>query len=131
SNSLFYSLEAGAPAGAAINAVSGVFTWTPNEAQGPGTYTIPVRVTDNGGPNLSDSKSFVVQVNEVNSAPTLGTLVNRTVNEGSVLSFAVTASDGDVPVNTLTYSLEPGAPAGASIQPSTGVLSWTPSETQG
>jgi hypothetical protein len=32
---------------------------------------------------------------------------------------------------TLTYSLEPGAPAGASIHPQTGLFSWTPTETQG
>ena len=31
----------------------------------------------------------------------------------------------------LTYSLEPGAPAGATIDPNTGVFSWTPTPGQG
>ncbi|MFN7141423.1 MAG: peptidoglycan DD-metalloendopeptidase family protein, partial [Limisphaerales bacterium] len=33
--------------------------------------------------------------------------------------------------NVLTYSLEPGAPEGATIHPSTGVFTWTPTEQQG
>src|SRR6266545_2446663 len=45
-NTLTFSLVA-APAGAAINS-SGVFTWTPTEAQ-DGVYNFNVRVTDNGG----------------------------------------------------------------------------------
>jgi len=43
---LTYSLDGGAPAGASINAVSGAFTWTPTEAQGPGSVPITVRVTE-------------------------------------------------------------------------------------
>ena len=38
-----------APAGAAIGS-SGTITWTPTEAQGPGTYTLTTVVTDNGPP---------------------------------------------------------------------------------
>ena len=37
-----------APAGAAIDGVTGLFTWTPSEAQGPGNYSIKVVATDNG-----------------------------------------------------------------------------------
>src|SRR5205823_4385611 len=103
----------------------------PSEAQGPSTNVITVRVSDNGSPPLSDTKSFTVVVSEVNSAPILGPIVNQTVNEGTGLIFSVSASDADVPANTLTYSLEAGAPAGASINPATGMFTWTPSETQG
>jgi len=45
-------------------------------------------------------------------------------------SFTASATDGDVPTQTLTFSLV-GGPAGASIDGSTGVFSWTPSEAQG
>jgi hypothetical protein len=58
---LTYSLI-GAPDGATINYNTGVFTWTPTEAQGPGTYPIIVRVTDNGTPPQFDEKTFVVTV---------------------------------------------------------------------
>ena len=88
-------------------------------------------VTDNGTPALSDSKAFSVTVNEVNTAPVLAAIANKTVNEGSLLTFTATATDADLPANTLTYSLAAGAPAGASINASTGVFSWTPTESQG
>ena len=47
-NPLTFSLGAGAPAGAAITA-AGAFTWTPTEAQGPGTYPVTVQVSDGLG----------------------------------------------------------------------------------
>jgi hypothetical protein len=56
---LVFALEPGAPTGASITS-GGAFTWTPTEAQGPGTNTITVKVTDNGVPALSDTKSFTV-----------------------------------------------------------------------
>ena len=100
-NTLAFSLVS-PPAGASINASSGLFSWTPSEAQGPGNYTITVQVTDSGSPALSDAKSFTVTVNEVNSAPTLGVIANQTVNEGSLLTVTASGNDPDVPANTVT-----------------------------
>src|SRR4030095_17227724 len=90
------------PAGASITASSGLFSWTPSEAQGPGSYTITVQVTDDGSPPLSDTKTFMVTVNDVNNAPTLAVIANQTVNEGSLLTVTASGSDSDVPANTLT-----------------------------
>jgi len=70
SEALTFSLDAGAPDGAVIDPVSGVFSWTPTEAQGPGLYPVTVRVTDNGSPILDDSETITITVNEVNTAPT-------------------------------------------------------------
>jgi C1A family cysteine protease len=53
----------GAPAGAAINPATGVFSWTPTDAQAPGNYGFYVRVTDNGTPPLSDTRSVTIIVN--------------------------------------------------------------------
>ena len=128
---LTFSLEAGAPAGAAILPATGVFTWTPTEAQGPGTYPITVRVTDNGSPPLSATNSFTVTVNEVNAAPVLAAIGNRSVNEGSALNFVVTASDpNDVPPNQMARTAS-GLPTGATFDAATGVFAWTPDEVQG
>ncbi|MGH9921324.1 MAG: tandem-95 repeat protein, partial [Nitrososphaerales archaeon] len=118
----------GAPAGVSITS-GGVFTWTPTEAQGSGVYTFDVVVTDDGSPNLSDSETIDVTVNEVNTAPVLNPVGDQTIDEETLLSFTATASDSDVPANTLTFSLS-GEPAGASIT-SGGVFTWTPTEAQG
>lgn len=80
-----FSLDPSAPAGASIDAATGVFAWTPTEAQGPGTYPIAVRVADNGSPPLSNSVSFTIFVNEVNAAPAVSA-DNYSVNEDAVLT---------------------------------------------
>src|SRR5207244_672645 len=121
---LTFSLDAGAPAGATIGASSGAFSWTPTEAQGPASTPITVRVTDNGSPAMSASEATPRSVNEVNGAPVLAAIGNKTVNQGATLTFTATASDADVPANTLTFSLDPGAPSGATINGSTGAFSW-------
>ena len=128
-NGLLFALV-GAPAGASIDPVSGVFTWTPTEAQGPGSFTFTVSVTDDGTPNLADSESITVTVNETNVPPVLAAIGNRTVDEQTLLTFTASATDADVPANGLLFALV-GAPAGASIDPVSGVFSWTPTEAQG
>ena len=47
------------PVGAAINASTGVFNWTPASA---GSFTFKVRVTDNGSPILFDEEQITVTV---------------------------------------------------------------------
>ena len=118
----------GAPAGAVITS-GGVFTWTPTEVQGPGVYVFTVVVTDDGTPNLNDSETITVTVNEVNTAPVLDPVGDQTIDEETLLTFTATASDVDLPPDTLTFTLS-GAPAGAVIT-SGGVFTWTPTEVQG
>jgi hypothetical protein len=134
SQTLVYSLAGTIPVGAAISA-TGAFSWTPSEAQGPSSYTFTVRVTDDGAGTLADEEEIQVTVNEVNAAPVLASIGNRSVDAGSLLTFTVTASDSDLPGNTLTYSLagtqNNPVPAGAGIDPVTGVFAWTPTEAQG
>ncbi len=120
----------GAPTGAAIDPATGAFTWTPTEAQGAGEYTFTVKVCDNGDPVLCDEEEITVTVTEVNVAPVLGAIGDKSVAEQTQLSFTAAATDADLPANTLTYSLV-GAPAGAAIDPATGVFTWTPTEPQG
>lgn len=58
---LTWSLLA-SPAGAAINATNGVFSWRPAIAQSPSTNLIVVKVLDNGTPAMSATQSFTVTV---------------------------------------------------------------------
>ena len=129
-NTPTFWLGAGAPQGASIDAVTGGFTWTPVESQGPGVYEITVHVADNGVPVLNDSETFQITVNEVNTAPLLEPIGDHTVNEQSTLTFTANASDLDDPPDTLIFSLAPGSPQGASIQANTGLFTWMPDETQ-
>jgi parallel beta-helix repeat protein/VCBS repeat-containing protein len=127
---LTYSLDAGAPPGASINPVTGAFAWIPTEIQGPGTYFVTIRVTDNGSPALNDSEPIQITVGEVNVAPILNAIGNRIVDEETGLVFTATATDADLPANTLTFSLDASFPAGASITAG-GMFYWTPTEAQG
>ena len=124
---LTYSLS-NAPAGAAINAANGVFTWLPTEAQGPGIYNITVRVTDNNLPPASDTKTFQVTVAETNQAPTLATITNWIVHAGTLVTFTNTATDADLPANGLSFSLDAGAPPLANLSPNLGVFNWQSSD---
>jgi Putative Ig domain len=131
SGPLIYSLGPDAPNGAKIDPSTGVFTWTPTEAQGPGTFPVTVEVLNSSTPSLGDQESFTITVNEVNDPPVLDSIASKSVNSGILLSFSVTASDSDLPANHLTYSLGPGAPDGASIDPATGIFMWTPTNNEG
>jgi hypothetical protein len=128
--SLTYTLGPGAPAGASLNPVTGVFTWTPNEFQGPETNVLSVVVTDNGVPSLAVFGNVRIVVNEVNQPPFFLPETNLIVNVGSPLIFSVEAADLDIPLTLLTYSLAPGSPGGASITPR-GEFSWRPAAGQG
>ena len=112
-NALRFSLE-DAPLGASIDALTGVFSWTPTEANGPGAFTFDVVVTDDGAPALEDRGTITVTVIESNTAPVLGPVGDSSVGEGAPLSFTAAASDADVPANALRFSLA-DAPVGASI----------------
>ena len=60
-----------APAGAALNASSGVFTWRPAVAQANTTNLTTLKVTDSGAPPLSATQSFTIVVNPL-ARPVLG-----------------------------------------------------------
>jgi hypothetical protein len=80
---LTFSLDPGAPQGATIDPVSGVFSWTAPD--GPANYTVTVRVTDNGTPALSDAKSFVITVNNVAPSNVLGNADSINENDSATL----------------------------------------------
>jgi ELWxxDGT repeat protein len=62
-------------------------------------------------------------------SPVIGQLPRESVTQGQTIALNVGgfASDASVPQQALTYSLGAGAPSGASINPSTGLFSWSPS----
>ena len=128
-DSFTYSLGPGAPAGATINASTGLFRWTTTESDGPAQVPITFRVTDASG--LTATQTLTLTVVEQNTPPTLNPISDRVVDEHSLVTFQVQAFDPDLPAQTLTFNLLPGAPTGATIHPTTGVFRWIPSEEQG
>jgi FtsP/CotA-like multicopper oxidase with cupredoxin domain len=113
-----------APTGMTIDAASGAISWTPGNDQA-GNHDVTVRVTDSGSPALSAEQSFSITVANANNAPTLAAITSpQNAVVGSLFSLTAVGSDLDAG-DTLTYSLT-SAPAWLSINPTSGVLSGTP-----
>jgi len=110
-----------APEGATIDSATGVFTWTPTEAQGPGDYTFTVRVSD--GVVMTDAP-VTLHVMEVNTAP-VADAQSLLLAEDSALNITLTGSDADVPANTLTFEIISG-PAYGALSGSAPNLTYTP-----
>lgn len=115
SDHMVYRLADGAPAGAFVDAHSGAFVWQTGEANGGQTYTVTVIATNDLG--LESSINVQVTVNDFNRAPTLNQPQPITIAAGETANYTFTATDPDLPVDTLTYSLAAGFPEGASITP--------------
>lgn len=128
---LRFTLGPGAPPGVQIEPVLGILVWLPSEDQGPGVFPIEVCAADVDHPsNPIECISLELTVLESNNPPAVDPIEPKTIREGVPLEFMVTAVDGDRPKQALTYSLDQGAPSGATIDPATGAFSWTPSPTQ-
>ncbi|MCU7919309.1 MAG: putative Ig domain-containing protein [Candidatus Thiodiazotropha sp. (ex Epidulcina cf. delphinae)] len=123
-DTLSYSLTT-APAGVTIDGTSGLIAWTPSNAQ-LGSQAVSVQVDDgNGG---SATQSFTVTVSTTpNTAPTITSTPVTTATEGVAYSYDVNATDADG--DTLSYSLTT-APAGVTIDGTSGLIAWTPSNAQ-
>src|SRR5258707_12959643 len=111
-----------------IDSATGVINWTPTEAQGPGTYSITIIVTDDGSPPLSDSKTLSVSLSEVNSAPQIFFTPEWNVQAGTLGSFSVTASAPDLPAQVMTFSIDPGGPVGPTVESATRPFSGAPGD---
>src|SRR5437899_274514 len=118
------------PTGVLLDANTGVLRWNPPASPTRRSSDLTVRVTDNGAPPLSATNSFTVVVREVNSAPVLTVPADQTINELSALVVTNTASDADLPANTLSFGLV-SAPTGVLLDANSGVLSWTPPDRKG
>src|SRR5207302_1278155 len=104
SNTLSFALVS-APLGMRSEERSVGKEWRPGEAQGPGTNLVSVSVTENGVQAFSASQSFRVIVTGVNSAPVLTVPANQMFAELTTLNVSASATDSDIPSNTLSFAL--------------------------
>jgi hypothetical protein len=122
-DTLTYSFTA-KPSGMTINVSTGIISWTPTAA---GTFWVTVKVSDG---ELTDTQSFSIAVSEPepeNQAPVITSTAITSATKDEPYSYDVNATDSDVG-DTMTYSLTT-KPTGMNINTSTGVITWTPSNT--
>jgi len=116
------------PPGADFDDVTGVFSFTPGADQAGQSFQVTFTAADPGG--LSAAATLTVEVVQPNRPPNISGVsgaVQVTPGEKTSLTFTVSDPDGDEPL-TFSVSL---LPQGASFDPGTGVLSFTPDFGQG
>lgn len=92
------------PDGSAITA-GGVFNWTPSESQGmnpPTAYPVEIIVSDE---TKTDSLTFNIEVLEANEPPVARDQETSTVEDNATGLIQLSATDPDLPANTITYSI--------------------------
>ncbi len=139
---LTFSITGGADQ-ALFGIVAGVLTFNsapdfeiPADAGANNVYDVQVTVTDNGAPNLSDVQDIAVTVTDVNDALVVNDAPVITSNGGGATAAVntaenqtavtvVTATDADLPAQTLTFSITGGADQALfGIVAGTGVLTF-------
>jgi RHS repeat-associated protein len=117
---VFWSLAV-APAGMSVDPVFGFVRWTPADDQaGPNTVTL-VATDPLGG---SATQAFTIRVRAADVPPTMVTAPPTQAAVGRPFGYTprVLDPDGGPPTFTLAQ-----APAGMTIDPTTGQIVWTPS----
>jgi len=127
---LFYSVSLSRlPAGASLN--GNIFTWVP-EVGDAGFYTDIRFAVSDGEFIVEQIVDILVEENINNTPPELQAIGNKTVSEGTILSFAVSATDNEN--DALTFSAFP-LPDGATFNVNPNVdntywFEWTPAYEQ-
>lgn len=121
----------GFPAGA--EQIGDSLVWTPSTSTPEGAYLVRVTATQVGSPGHSTSQLVSIILPGGNRAPVIEPVDDQVVVVGSELLVNVTATDPEG--HPFSFSLSFGTPespiappGGATIDPQSGVFSWTPSE---
>lgn len=113
-----------APKGMTIDENSGEIVWRPTSEQ-EGIKTIVVRVRDGRGG--LDLQAFTLRVGEPNVAPVITSVASETATAGFEYEYRVRSQDADGTV--VGYRLSE-APDGMTIDETTGVIRWQPTDVQ-
>lgn len=110
-----------APTGMTVNAITGVISWIPNSSQ-VRDHNISV-VAKNGV--ASDTQRFVLKIESSPSQPKITSTPKLTATTGVLYSYQVVATGNPPPIFNLTK-----LSGGMSIDPNSGLFTWTPDATQ-
>jgi len=102
---------------------TGSFDFTPDLTQS-GVYNVIFKAVDAG--LEVDSIVVAITVTEVNQEPVLAAIGAQTGTENVLLSFTVSAADGDGPTPILTTSALPGTAVFTDSLNGIGLFEWTP-----
>lgn len=127
-DTLTYGLS-GEPTGASINSSSGLFSWTPTNAQGPGIYTFTVVVSDTAP--LTDSQEIVVTVTDLDIDYSVA-VDPTSLNEGNIgtqpVTFTVTRSGATDFASQVDYNFGGTATLGDDYSGLTSTLNFAADE---
>jgi hypothetical protein len=97
-----------------------------------GTYEVTLNmggIQDYAG-NVGTNIVSMTWVHTTYLPPVIAPVANRSITVGTTLVVTNTATDPNLPAPTLAFSLDPSAPAGATIT-TNGIFTWTPVCAQG
>jgi hypothetical protein len=122
-DALRYSFGASYPAGASLDSVTGIFTWTPTYKQAR-VHQVELIVTERfRNPALSDSMTFNITVRDTNIAPVIVGPGNKLVAEENSLRFTLQASD--INGDSIRFSMT-GLGSDAQLDSVSGLFTWVP-----
>ncbi|MCB9640973.1 MAG: putative Ig domain-containing protein, partial [Myxococcales bacterium] len=121
---LKFSLQQ-APAGATVDATTGAVTWTPAAGDAGKSITFVLEVCDDRSPPSCTQQTWQVLVSTNNSPPVITSTAPTAATEDQPFTYAPTATDPDGDPITWRFAK---APTGATIDPTTGKVSWTPGD---
>src|SRR5262249_43118958 len=114
------------PAGMSIDRATGAITWRPELAQ-LGSHSVTVSVRDSRGGAATQTFDLEVTRDFANGSPAMTPTAPLLADPGVLYRYAVTATDPEN--DPIAFDL-PLRPAGMTIQPTTGLLTWTPTALQ-
>ena len=128
SGDIRFSLGSNLP-GVFIHPVTGIISWNSSEFDGGTVLSVVVVATDGGVPPAVANEPFTITIADENSVPVISQVGPQSLQSTGLLIVDVDAVDGDSPTQQITFELT-DAPAGAGINPSNGVVTWTPAPAQ-
>lgn len=126
---LTYNLLPNSPAGTTIDPQTGELRWTLPASIEPGNHWIAIEVRDSGIPQQVSTLAIPITVLPQNRPPSFPDLPSPIGREHRAMTFQVRAIDSDSPPPT--YRLAEGSAADATIDATSGIVTWTPDESDG